>query len=225
MRLGIFGGTFNPIHFGHLRAAEEVRAGLGADKIIFVPSGNPPLKSSDLIEASHRYAMTRLAVNSNVAFVVSDLEVRKPDKSYTVDTLESLRAIYPDDELLFILGLDAFLDLPNWWQPEKLTGMTDFVVVTRPGFAAGDVLNSPFVDQYRHCEECSDEAISKHAIAAPPARNDIFLKSGRIIYPFPITPLDISSTNIRKLVREGKSIKYLLPEAVEEYITAHGLYR
>lgn len=206
MRLGILGGTFNPIHFGHLRAAEEARGRVGLDKIIFMPSGNPPLKIVDLIDTSHRYAMARLATASNVNFVVSDLEIRQIEKSYTVNTIQRLCEIYPGDEIFFILGIDAFLDIPNWWQPDVLTGMVDFILVTRPGFDLMDALKSPYV------------------LSADEGLEQFRLKSGRKAFVLQMTPMGISSTEIRRLLREGKSIKYLLPEKVEQYIYQHNLY-
>lgn len=207
MRLGILGGTFNPVHFGHLRAAEEARFRVNLDKVIFMPSGNPPLKALDLIDASHRYTMTRLATASNVNFVVSDIEIRQTEKSYTANTLQRLREIYPEDELFFILGIDAFLDIPNWWQPEALISMIDFIVVARPGFDLMDILKSSYVQ------------------SADSELNQFQLKSGRKAFVLQMTPLGVSSTDIRRLLKEGKSIKYLLPEKVEEYIYAHNLYR
>jgi nicotinate-nucleotide adenylyltransferase len=227
MRLGIFGGTFNPIHFGHLRAAEEVRYIVDLEKILFVPSGRPPLKASDLIDATHRYAMTRLATDSNGGFVVSDVEVRQKEKSYTVNTMEELCRKYPHDELLFILGIDAFLDIPNWWQPDRLTAMTDFIVVTRPGHLVSEIAQSPYVhDRCVHRGRASNmRAGGDEGPGYDVSRGSINLKSGRRALIVPLTPLDISSTGIRKLLREGKSIKYLLPEAVEHYIYSHNLYR
>lgn len=206
MKLGILGGTFNPIHFGHLRAAEEARERVNLDKVIFMPSGNPPLKTLDLIDAFHRYAMARLATASNVNFVVSDLEIRQAEKSYTVNTIQRLCEIYPGDKLFFILGIDAFLDMPNWWHPDTLTGMIDFVLVTRPGFDLTDVLKSPYVQN-------ADNEL-----------NQFDLKSGRKAFVLQMTPMGISSTEIRRLLSEGKSIKYLLPDKVEEYIYQHNLY-
>ncbi|HCZ11992.1 MAG TPA: nicotinic acid mononucleotide adenylyltransferase [Nitrospiraceae bacterium] len=207
MKIGILGGTFNPIHFGHLRAAEEARDKTGLDKVVFVPSGNPPLKTADTIDASHRYAMTKLATDSNVDFVVSDVELRQEEKSYTVNTIQRLREIYPEDELFFILGIDAFIDMPNWWQPDILISMTDFILVARPGFDIADAVKSPYVK------------------AGQRAGEDFFkLKSGKKVIPLEITPLGISSTDIRRLLREGLSIKYLLPEPVERYIYGHDLY-
>lgn len=208
MRLGIFGGTFNPVHFGHLRAAEEAKERIGLDKVIFIPSGNPPIKTEDLIEPSHRYTMTRLATDSNVSFVVSDIELRGSEKSYTVKTLQQLIEIYPDDELFFILGIDAFLDIPNWWQSDSLISMVDFVLMTRPGFDFVDIADSPYV-------------------LAPPSLSYDFwlLVSGKKVFPVEITPLAISSTRIRSLLKDGSSIRYLLPEVVEQYIYEHNLYK
>jgi len=198
LRLGIFGGTFNPVHSGHLRTAEEARYKLRLDKVIFVPAGNPPLKERDAVAASHRYAMATLAAASNKDFIVSDLEAVKRGKSYTVDTLQMLRKRYPGDELFFILGSDAFLDMPKWREPEKLTGMTDFIIVARPGFSFDAIEGSPYI---------------------------VSLVSGRSAFLVPVTQMDISSSGIRRLVEEEKSIKYLLPASVERYIKKNKLYQ
>jgi nicotinate-nucleotide adenylyltransferase len=210
MRLGIFGGTFNPVHFGHLRSAEAVRYLIDLDKVIFMPSGNPPLKSADLVDASHRYTMTRLATQSNVNFLVSDIEMRENEKSYTVETVERLGSAYPNDHLFFILGLDAFLDLPDWREPEKLIDSIDFIIVTRPGFEMNELNASPFIE----------DDISGFNDGVTSCR----LKGGRRAFIAAISAFDVSSTNIRRLLREGRSIKYLLPEAVEQYILSHRLY-
>ncbi|MEW6739874.1 MAG: nicotinate-nucleotide adenylyltransferase [Nitrospirota bacterium] len=222
MRLGILGGTFNPIHFGHLRAAEEARERGNLDKVIFMPSGNPPLKIVDLIDASHRYAMARLATASNVNFVVSDLEIRQIEKSYTVNTIQRLCEIYPGDELFFILGIDAFLDIPNWWQPDVLTGMVDFILVTRPGFDLMDVLKSPYINKGQGSKVNPVRSDASNEVKGQ--GEEIRLKSGRKALVLQMTPMGISSTEIRRLLREGKSIKYLLPDKVEEYIYKHNLY-
>lgn len=210
MKLGIFGGTFNPIHFGHLRVAEEVRFLIGLDKVIFMPSGNPPLKSSKLAEASRRYAMTRLATQSNMNFLVSDIEMRQEVKSYTITTVEMLRRMYPEDELSFIMGLDAFLDLPNWREPERLITAIDFIIVTRPGFELKDLNTSPYIED--------------GAIKLNERITSLHLKGGRKACVAAVSVFDISSTAIRRLAMEGKSIKYLLPEAVEHYIFSNRLY-
>jgi nicotinate-nucleotide adenylyltransferase len=209
MRFGIFGGTFNPIHYGHLRAAEEVRYKAGLDKVIFIPSGNPPLKTEEIIEASHRYGMVRIATASNPHFVVSDIEINEKEKSYTVNTVKKLKEIYPDDELFFILGTDAFLDIPNWWQPYELINMIDFILITRPGFGSSEnILKSPFI---------KTNSFNTH--------ESLSLISERKVFLVKVTAIDISSTEIRRLLKENKSIKYLLPESIEEYIYKHNLYR
>jgi len=222
VRLGILGGTFNPIHFGHLRAAEEARERGNLDKVIFMPSGNPPLKIVDLIDASHRYAMARLATASNVNFVVSDLEIRQIEKSYTVNTIQRLCEIYLGDELFFILGIDAFLDIPNWWQPDVLTGMVDFILVTRPGFDLMDVLKSPYINKGKESKVNPVRSDASNGVKGQ--GEEMRLLSGRKALVLQMTPMGISSTEIRRLLREGKSIKYLLPDKVEEYIYQHNLY-
>ncbi|MGD0282938.1 MAG: nicotinate-nucleotide adenylyltransferase [Dissulfurispiraceae bacterium] len=209
MRLGIFGGTFNPIHSAHLRTAEEVGYKLGLDKVIFVPSGNPPLKEQGTVEASHRFAMATLAAASNKGFIISDLEAGKKGKSYTVDTLRMFHKNYPGAELFFILGIDAFLDMPKWRQPERLTGITDFIIVSRPGFSFDAVAKSPYIQSV-------ESSAGAYALCS--------LKSGRRAFLVPVTRLDISSTGIRHLIKQKKSIKYLLPPSVERYIKKNKLY-
>jgi nicotinate-nucleotide adenylyltransferase len=225
MRLGIFGGTFNPVHSGHLRTAEEARYKLRLDKVIFVPAGNPPLKERDAVAASHRYAMATLAAASNKDFLVSDFEAVKRGKSYTVDTLQMLRKRCPGDELFFILGSDAFLDMPKWREPEKLTGMTDFIIVGRPGFSFDAIAGSPYIKNV-NSEEVNSE-LKKEEVDSPFTIHhlrSLKLVSGRSAFLVPVTQMDISSTGIRRLVEEKKSIKYLLPASVERYIKKHKLY-
>lgn len=214
MRIGLLGGTFNPIHYGHLRAAEEARGRLSLDKVLFIPAGVPPLKSSDLAEAALRYEMTALAISSNTFFEVSDIECRSPGTSYSVDTVGRLKEAYKGSELYFILGVDAFMDLPNWREPERLAGLIDFVVVNRPPYAFTELLSSPYVEM--------DKAVDEEGLRRVPRK--VPLRGGRSAFLLDITPLDISATGIRALIREGGSIKYLLPENVESFIILHGLY-
>ncbi|MBF0557695.1 MAG: nicotinate-nucleotide adenylyltransferase [Nitrospirae bacterium] len=230
MRLGIFGGTFNPVHDGHLRTAEEARYKLRLDKVIFVPSGTPPLKETDTVASSHRFAMVKLAVASNKDFIVSDLEAGKQGKTYTVDTLRKLRKEFPGDVMYFILGVDAFLELPKWRQPEELTGLADFAIVSRPGFRLDDVVNSPYI-KGADTEEVNREVSGKKMIRtladSRPAVHQLRsyrLASGRRAFLVPVTRLDISSTDIRHLIEQKRSIKYLLPLSVERYIKKHKLY-
>ncbi|TAN40531.1 MAG: nicotinate-nucleotide adenylyltransferase [Nitrospirae bacterium] len=216
MKIGIFGGTFNPVHFGHLRAAEEAREKLSLDKVLFIPSGNPPLKTADLAEARHRLRMTQLAVQGNRAFEVLDMECIRPERSYTVDTLMSLQQIYAGDELYFMLGIDAFLDIPNWWMPDRLVSLANFILFSRPGQRFTDLASSPYLP-------VEAEALSGlERIGAGPftAR----LKTGKEVVMLQVTALNISSTDIRRRVKSGASIKYLLPEQVESFIISNSLY-
>ncbi|MBI4689618.1 MAG: nicotinate-nucleotide adenylyltransferase [Nitrospirae bacterium] len=217
MKLGVFGGTFNPIHYGHLRAAEEVREKLNLDKIVFVPSGNPPLKDKGLIDASYRYTMVKVAVSINRFFAVSDIEYIKKGKSYSVNTLKKLHHLYPGTTIYFILGIDAFIDMPNWWHPDELVKLTDFIVISRPPLKFTDISTSPFLG--------ADEKILRKLDSGKIESYKTRLKSGREIIMLRLTPVAISATGVRKLIREGKSIKYLLPEEVESYIIANKLYK
>lgn len=216
MRIGIFGGTFNPIHYGHLRTAEEVREKLGFYKIIFMPSADPPLKADELVDARHRYKMTELAIAQNPFFEISDIEYKRQGKSYTVDTMEELRHIYHDVALYFIVGIDAFLDITNWWYPERLISLVDFVVISRPPFKFTDLLSSPYI--------CADKEKFERLDAFEIESCTVKLRSNKDVIALRSSLLDISATYIRRLLREGKSVKYLLPEAVESYIIANKLY-
>ncbi len=216
MKVGIFGGTFNPIHYGHLRAAEEIREKLEFDKILFIPSGNPPLKTKELAEAVHRYKMTRLAIVANRLFELSDIECKLSGKSYTVKTVEELRKNNPEIEFSFILGIDAFLDIINWWHSESLVTLINFVIISRPDFRFIDLQVSPYIKiSKRMLKKLDNEEIETHMIKLKSNMNATFLR---------LTPIGISSTGIRRLINEGKSIKYLLPAEVESYIIANKLY-
>jgi nicotinate-nucleotide adenylyltransferase len=216
MNVGFFGGTFNPVHFGHLRAAEEVREKLGLDKILFIPSGKPPLKTREIVPAKHRYEMLRIALLGNPFFELSDIECRKRGKAYTVKTLEALRDIHPGTRFFFILGIDAFLDIPHWWRPEQLVSMTDFVVLSRPGFLFSMMRGSPYLK--------TGIRLLRDVDLARNTTNVIRLKSERYAVLLRQTPVGISSTQIRLSLRQGKSIKYLLPPKVQSYIITHKLY-
>jgi nicotinate-nucleotide adenylyltransferase len=216
LRIGIFGGTFNPVHYGHLRAAEEVRERLSLDRVLFIPSGNPPLKTEDIAEAVQRFEMVRLAVRDNRSFEAVDIECASPGKSYTVNTVNTLLDRYRDSVLFFILGIDAFLDIPNWWQPDKLVSLLNFAVISRPGRRFSDLASSPYLKVngglLRRLDEGETEMLSA------------LLTSGREAVLMRVTPIDISSTQIRARVRQRLSIKYLLPEGVESFIISHKLY-
>ena len=217
MKIGVFGGTFNPIHYGHLRSAEEIREMFGLDRIFFIPSGNPPLKRKDLAEAGHRLAMVRMAVRNNPFFEVLDVECVRPGKSYTVYTLEQLLKSYPDADLYFMLGIDAFLDISNWREPFKILALANLIILSRPGKNFSDLFNSPYLDMKK-----------KQLSSLDRGENVLYthvLQSGKKALLTAVTPIGTSSTEIRKCVKKGFSIKYLLPAEVESYIISTSLYR
>jgi len=199
-RLGIMGGTFDPVHYGHLVTAETARAQFNFDKVIFVPSGYPPHKIGQKItEARHRYLMTVLAVTTNIFFEVSRIEIDRQGCSYAIDTVSQIKEKYGQEwEIYFITGADAVLEILTWKNIKTLIEMCTFVAATRPGFDLS-VLDNKL------------EQISSLA-------KDKFLT-------FEVPALSISSTDIRQRVASGKPIKYLLPESVERYIFTNNLYK
>ncbi len=194
-RLGIMGGTFDPIHYGHLRIAEAAREALGLSHVVFVPAGQPALvKSHQVSEAEHRAAMTALAVSSNPAFSMSRVEIERAGPSYALDTVRALAGNAAPGELYFITGADALLDLHRWREPEALLRECHLVAVARPG-----------VDMAAFREGGAGWLAGKVSLLPAPG-------------------LEISSTGLRESVRAGRSIKYLTPELVEAYIARHNLY-
>ena len=214
MKLGILGGTFNPVHYGHLRAAEEVCELLELDKILFIPSGKPPFKKSELADARHRFKMTGLAVKGSPHFGISDIELKRRGVSYSVDTLGRLTAKYKNAEFFLILGIDAFLDLPSWKHPEKLLSLANLVIISRPGFSFVNLLTLPYL------KTVPKKTMEKLDKADAPD----FYKS-KNIFLCKITGFDVSASSIRRLITAGKSIKYLLPDSVESYIISNKLYK
>jgi len=213
MRIGILGGTFNPIHLAHLRIAEEVREACSLDQVLFIPAALPPHKSvAEDVPFTHRLAMTELAVAGNSRFRVSDLEMHRSGKSYSVHTLEILRRENPANDYFFIVGMDSFRDIASWKEYRRLFELAHIVVAARPGSPGGnprDLLPVAIRDDF-----CYDDAAL--TLQHRGGTSVIFLEETR---------LDISSTRIRRLVAEGRSIRYLVPDAVEDYIIRHGLYR
>jgi nicotinate-nucleotide adenylyltransferase len=211
-RLGIVGGTFNPIHVGHLRSAEEVYEDFNLERIIFIVSAVPPHKASTgIVDAAHRYEMVRRAVKDNPRFDASNLEIKREGKSYTVDTLSYFRErLGGDADIYFILGLDAFSEIGTWRDYGRLFGLAHFVVTDRP---TGLVMEP--------------EGFFPPEIAGLFSRDrdgGLVHESGKRLFYHDITAMDISATHIRGLVGEGKSIRYLVPPAVYRYIQQRGLY-
>jgi nicotinate-nucleotide adenylyltransferase len=218
LKVGVFGGTFNPIHYGHLRAAEEVRERLGFDKILFIPSGKPPLKTKEIALAAHRFEMARQAILDNPFFEISDIEIKRTGKSYTVNTVEELKKARPSLEFYLILGIDAFLDIPNWRHPERLIALANFVIISRPGSLFADLRLSPYLQKInRQALKRIDDAEEDACLLA--------LESQREAVLLRITPMEISATDIRNALKDGKSIKYLLPAEVQSYIIKNKLYK
>ncbi|RJR18068.1 MAG: nicotinate-nucleotide adenylyltransferase [Nitrospiraceae bacterium] len=217
MRIGIYGGAFNPIHYGHLRTAEEVYELLSLDKVLFMPSGKTPFDKPELEKAEHRYEMVTRAVKGNRHFEVSDLEVRRRGRSYTVDTIKKLIHIYRGSELYFILGIDAFLDLPGWKQPDVLVRHASLVVISRPGYTFSGLTSSPYL---RDASLSTLRALDKGGIN----ECSFPLSNNRKVYLCNVTGLNISASQVRHLVTSGKKIKYLLPDSVKSYIISNKLY-
>jgi nicotinate-nucleotide adenylyltransferase len=208
------GGTFNPIHFGHLRAAEEVAESLRLEQMIFIPAAKPPHKSEvEVVSFDHRWHMMELAIEGNPLFVLSDLEYQRPGISYSVETLTQLsKERGGSEELYFVLGLDAFLELQTWKSYRELFSLCHFIVVARPGFSPESLdamLTTQVSDRY-------SLDIQVQGYRHP---------SLHTVYYREVTLLDISSSAIRKLLAEGGTVRYLLPEKVEEYIQQQRLYQ
>lgn len=197
--LGIFGGSFNPIHTGHLLLAEYIREEFNLRKIIFIPAGNPPHKSANgMLPAKQRYEMVKLAIGKNPFFDVSDIEIKREGKSYTSDTLKDLKREYPDEELYFICGSDSIIQFPTWHEFVTIFELANIIVAGRANIAE-DVLDntiSEFGEKYKARIFCS---------GAP--------------------HIEISSSEIRNRIRKGLSVRYMVPEAVAEYIEKNSLYQ
>lgn len=196
MRLGILGGTFDPIHYGHLFIAEEARVLYGLQQVLFIPNGTPPHKLGlGVTPAEHRAAMVTLAITPNPNFVFSPLEIKRSGISYTIDTLKSLQAENPNAELFYIAGLDTVFDLKNWRSPEQVMQSCKILVAARPGYDASEIsLHVP-------SEYCNR------------------------FHLLPTPELGVRATDIRQRVREGRTIRYLTPDPVIQYIEEARLYR
>ena len=198
MKIGILGGTFDPIHLGHLMVAEEARVSLNLDQVIFIPAGRPWFKSQQHVtDVKHRLAMVKCATASNPYFSVSEIETTRSGPTYTVETLRELREKYsPEDQLFFIIGLDSLREVDRWQHPEQLFEMATLVGVSRPG--------------HEDFDPASLDAI------APGASDNVVMLDGPLV--------EISATDLRHRVATGVSIRYRVPESVEAYIREHGLY-
>jgi nicotinate-nucleotide adenylyltransferase len=193
-RLGVFGGTFDPPHHGHLALAEWARAELGLEQVLFVPAGDPPHKRrTGLSSVAHRVAMTRLAVRGNPAFAVSTIEASRRGPSWTADTIRALAAAHPRARLHLLMGADMFATFASWREPDEIARLAVLVVALRPG---------------------------SHASRRVPAP----VRDGRGVVWLGNPGLEVSSSAVRERARAGRSLRYLVPDAVVRYLERHGLY-
>jgi nicotinate-nucleotide adenylyltransferase len=212
-RLGILGGSFDPVHFGHLRSAEEVREALALDRVYFVPANHPPHKPGRrLAEGPARLAMLEIAIAGNPAFRASDVELDRGGTSYSIDTVRSFAITEPGVLLFFIVGIDMFREMHTWKDTARLFELANVVVTSRPPSAVErSISHLPVAAQEAFCYD--------------PVTLSYRHRSGTRLCFLPITGIDVSATAIRDRSHRGQSIRYLVPPEVERYIREHGLYR
>lgn len=198
MKIGIMGGTFNPIHYAHLLTAEFIREKYELDKIVFIPSGNPPHKKNNILNKYDRYNMVSIAVMDNENFLISDIEVKKEQKTYTIDTLRYIKSNYSNLAIYFITGADAIYDIESWKDVKENFEIATFIAATRPGIS-----NEKFQEKIKALKN----------------------KYNANIISIGVPALDISSTYIRNQLENNNSIKYLVSEGVYRYIHSNNLYR
>ncbi len=197
-KYGIFGGSFNPIHYGHLMICEYIKEEMGLDKVIFIPTGNPPHKDLE-VSAKDRYEMVKTAISPNPDFDISDIETTRVKLSYTVDTIRELKEIYKEEKLYFIIGLDTLFQLKTWKKIEDLSSEIEFVVAKRPGYLDEEKIN-------REIKYLKENFGTKIILVQTP------------LY-------EISSTDLRDRIKKGKSLRYLIPKKVLNYIEESEFYK
>jgi nicotinate-nucleotide adenylyltransferase len=212
--VGIFGGTFDPIHYGHLRVAEEIVETVGLQKMFFVPAGIPRLRHAPVALPQHRAAFVRLAIQNNPAFVLDERETYRDSVSYSVDSLREFKQEFGKEvRICFVLGADAFIKLSEWNSWRELFDLCHFIISTRPGYVLASI-NELLPKELR--KECSQRWVS----SADSLRN---VTSG-LIFIASTTMLDISATSIRAHIVAGRSVRYLVPDMVVSYISSNKLY-
>jgi len=207
-RIGLLGGTFDPVHVAHLRTAEEVREALALDRIEFVLSATPPHKTTGTqASVEHRARMLELALADHPQFARNLCELDREGPSYSIDTIRIVQAREPDAQLTFIVGADAFAEIHTWKDHVDIFSLCDFCVISRPGASASQL---PIAAENTFCYD---------------ERRGVYVhRSGRALRFLPVTALMISASDIRQRCRNGQSIRYLVPSAVAQYVAAHGLY-
>jgi nicotinate-nucleotide adenylyltransferase len=213
-RIGILGGTYNPIHFGHLRAAEEIFYHFQLDEIWFVPSAHPPHKNQVTLDFKHRLEMIKLAIKDRIGFLASDLEIHLKSPSYSVNTIKSISAdLDKDVSLFFLVGYDSFKSIHKWHSYQELLALSSFIVFQRPGVRGS----------------CSDMVRTLSKVAPEwewDGGQEVFFlpQPYKPVYYYQGCRLIISSTDLRDRLSCGTSVRYLIPESVREYIHQHALY-
>jgi nicotinate-nucleotide adenylyltransferase len=220
MRLGLLGGSFNPIHNGHLTIAQHVHERMRLSQVLFIPTGDPPHKrDGSLAPANVRFEMVRLAIADSPLFIASDIEIQRKGKSYSIDTVRALQHHYgPSAELFFIIGLDAFLEFPTWREPNELLKICHFVVVPRPERSFQALAEMPLLPNLNPL------ALAQLDIGAQ-NRLDIIVPSCPGITCLALPPCPTSASEIRRRVRNGLPLANMLPPSVESYILRHSLYQ
>lgn len=211
--IGLFGGTFNPIHYGHLRVAEEIRAMVNLEEIYFIPAFIPPHKENDnLIDPDHRFKMVELAIGDNSYFRCSDVEILRQGISYTIDTLEEFRDQYASKNLYFLVGNEIFHGIESWREYNRLFDLSNFIVYVRPGYKKiSDFIPSEIIGNYKLLDEGNEMSIFTN-------------EKSKLLIILRVNSLNISSTTIRDLVKINQSVRYLVPDVVEQYIIFNNLY-
>lgn len=215
MKIGLIGGTFNPVHLGHLRAAEETREILNLDQICFIPANIPPHKDSyEIADTKHRLNMLKIATEENDGFKVDDIELKREGQSFTINTLKELKDKNPDYEYYFILGTELFSRIDTWENYKSLFNYSNFIILNRPGYYEIDISNLfplALKNEFRYSYKENKIDVFEHK------------SSNKLIF-INISGIKLSSTKIRSLISENKSIRYLVTEKVQKYILENKLY-
>jgi nicotinate-nucleotide adenylyltransferase len=207
--IGVFGGTFDPVHYGHLRSAFELLQAIDLDEVRFIPCGRPPHRDSPVASPESRLAMVRASIQEQPGFRVDDRELRRSGPSYSVDTLSALRAEYPDSSLCLIVGMDAFLGLTDWHRWQHLLDLGHIIVAHRPGW------RTPATGAL-------GELIAEHGTGDP---RDLLRTPAGSIYVHAVSQLEISSSGLRQMIGDGGDPRFLVPEAVRDLILSSNCYR
>lgn len=223
MRIGLMGGTFDPIHLGHLRAAEEIYWAFGLDRIIFIPAARPPHKDAQAASTLHRYEMVSLATVFTPYFTVSSVELKRSGKSYSVDTVREFIKLYgKETTFFFVMGVDAFLEMSSWKEARELINLVQVIVTARPGWRLDEVEQSLTPEQRRILGNPTFVYLKVGQIDPEVARG--VFRPGQVLL-VEVVSLDISSNEIRGLVEEGRSIRHLVPDTVAAYMAKNRLYQ